>query len=182
MTWATDLLAEIGAPATDANVRVCDLWAASEGTLVHNNPFAISGHFAGATACLAQCGTPSEVMAYDTMAHGVAATAAFMDGSYYVGIVESFRHDVGESALWEAINASPWCRGCQGGKYPIALYNYVSGLPLEPPEDTPMCYDPDRKQLHGIFVLNGKAWHCWQETQPSSPAQAGWHYEPLNTP
>lgn len=116
-------------------MNACSLWAASEGTLSHNNPFAVSGHFPGATTCLAQCGTASEVMAYDTIDHGVAATVSFINGSFYANVRAAFQHDTGLQAIWQAINISPWCAGCQGGKYPIHLYNAIHSGPGPGPQE-----------------------------------------------
>lgn len=134
MTWQRYFLGLIGAPASDHNVRVCDLWASSEGVLDKNNPFACSGKYPGATVCIAQCGTASEVWAYDTIEHGCEAAANFLTGSYYANVLTKFRTDAGEAAIWTAINESPWCSGCQDGKYPIDLYNYVQAHPTPSPD------------------------------------------------
>ena len=176
MTWEADLLAGIGAPASDDNVLVCDLWAASEGTLAHNNPFAVSGHFRGATTCLAQCGTANEVMAYDTLEHGVEATWAFLGGSYYSGIVGAFRADAGPAALYAAINTSPWCSGCQGGHYPIALWNYLQTLPPIPLEvdmqSVVYAPSPGHPEWPGTYAYIGADGHliqCWWDGAASPP-------------
>lgn len=69
-------------------------------------------------------------------ATGVAATVSFLHGSYYVHVVAAFRGDHGPRAIWQAVNASPWCAGCQNGRYPIDLYDYLAGtaggLPPQP--------------------------------------------------
>lgn len=123
--WETDFLNGLGAPLTSPNYQALTLWASSEGTTGSNNPLAISGHHPGSTHCIAQCGSSSEIMAYDTMANGVAANVAFLQGSYYVGVVSAFQKNAGLNAIWAAVNQSPWCTGCQGGKYPIAIYNAI---------------------------------------------------------
>lgn len=69
-------------------------------------------------------------------ATGVAATVSFLRGSYYTAVVAAFVHDRGARAIWEAVNASPWCKGCQQGHYPVQLYDYLRGqgvpLPAQP--------------------------------------------------
>ena len=132
MTWQAYFLGLISAPASPNSVRVCDLWASSEGVLADNNPFACSGKYPGATHCIAQCGTSSEVWAYDTIEHGCEANAAFLGGSYYTAVVGAFRADAGEQALYDAINASPWCSGCQGGHYPVDLYDWLQNQHPQP--------------------------------------------------
>lgn len=120
-TWVDQLLQAIGAPTTDSNRAALRLWAASEGTATSNNPLAISGSNAGATQCIAQCGTNSPVYAYSSMNAGVAATAKFLQGSYYTVVRSAFQNDAGLGAIWASINTSPWCSGCEGGFYPVAL-------------------------------------------------------------
>lgn len=134
MTWQTDLLARWGAPASSTNVEALTLWAQGEGTTDENNPLAVSGWHVGATKCLAQCGTGSPVYAYGTMAQGVAATTAFAAGSNSAGIVASFRDNAGLLAIFDAINSSEWCRGCQGGRYPEPLWAavFIAGPPPPP--------------------------------------------------
>ncbi len=142
MTWQSDLLAGWGAPGSPTNVEALTLWAQGEGTTDDNNPLAISGKFAGCTRCLAQCDTPSPVFAYVTMAAGIAATVAFTEGSNSAGIVQAFREDAGLAAIFEAINRSGWCAGCQGGRYPEPLWAAVQEAPPAPaPNPQPQLED-----------------------------------------
>lgn len=134
--WEDHFLWRISAPATPTNVQACTLWADSEGVLADNNPFACTGKFPGATRCIAQCGTVSEVWAYDTIEHGCDANARFLIENHYSGILNAFRADAGLEPIWQAINSSPWCRGCQGGLYPIQLYRHIHDHPAQ--EEEPM--------------------------------------------
>ena len=124
--WEVLFLNQLGAPLTATNFQALSFWAQSEGTTGSNNPLAISGIHPGSTTCLAQCGSSSPVMAYDTMANGVAANVAFLQGSYYDGVRAAFINDSGLAAIWASINQSPWCAGCQSGKYPNAIYSHLS--------------------------------------------------------
>lgn len=132
--WRVALLGALGAPVTDANLKALAFWHQSEGTAAAtNNPLAISD---GANryphaGCLAQCGSGSPIYAFPDQATGVAATAHFLQGSYYTRVVEAFRSNAGLAGIFAAINSSPWCAGCQSGHYPVALYNAV-GNPNAP--------------------------------------------------
>jgi hypothetical protein len=124
--WEYDLLSALGAPTSQNNLTALNLWALSEGN-VTNNPLATSGRGVGAATCVAQCGSTSPVYVYDTEANGVAQMAKFLQGSYYTAIVRAFKTDAGLAAIFQAINSSPWCKGCQNGQYPVDLANAVGG-------------------------------------------------------
>jgi hypothetical protein len=128
--WEYDLLKALGAPASKNNLTALNLWAQSEGS-VTNNPLATSGQGAGATVCVAQCGSTSPIYEYDTEADGVAQMARFLKGSYYTSIVRAFTDDAGLAAIFQAINSSPWCKGCQNGQYPVDLSQAVGGKDSE---------------------------------------------------
>lgn len=126
--WVDQVLQALGAPTTDSNRAALRAWAASEGTVSSNNPLAFSGTYAGATTCIAQCGSSSPIMAYSSPQQGATNTAAFILGnSSYGSIVQAFRGDAGLQAIWQAINGSPWCSGCQSGSYPTALHAAAGG-------------------------------------------------------
>lgn len=134
--WKVALLTALGAPPSPANLKALELWHTSEGTsLSTNNWLAISD---GANrwphgACLAQCGGNSPIYAFPSQAVGVQATAAFLHGSYYTAVVNAFRQNQGMASIFQAINQSKWCSGCQSGHYPIALYQGLNGpLTLTP--------------------------------------------------
>jgi len=124
--WECDLLKALGAPCSQNNLTALNLWAQSEGS-VTNNPLATSGYGAGRTVCVAQCGSSSPIFEYDNEADGVAQMSKFLSGSYYTAIVRAFQQDAGLAAIFQAINSSPWCKGCQNGQYPIALSQAVGG-------------------------------------------------------
>jgi hypothetical protein len=124
--WECDLLTALGAPCSQNNLLALNYWAQSEGS-VTNNPLATSGKGKGATTCVAQCGSTSPIYEYDTEADGVAQMANFLKGGYYTAIVRAFAQDSGLAAIWQAINNSPWCKGCQSGTYPEALYAVSKG-------------------------------------------------------
>lgn len=170
--WKASLLRAIGAPVTAGNMKALELWATSEGTGSNNNWLAISD---GANRyphgkCLAQCGTSSPIYAFPSQDVGVQATAAFLttrdSAGYYRGVVDAFRNDAGLSGIYQAINASPWCRGCQSGHYPVALYQGLNG-PLAPapgaggssssgsPSSTPVGLSNDSDCFIGPFVMPG---------------------------
>lgn len=128
--WETDLLTGIGAPLSDANYQALALWGASEGTASSNNPLAVSTRFPGATHCIAQCDGSSPVFAYDSMADGVNANISFLQHGYD-GIISAFQQDAGLVPIWAAINASSWCKGCQNGHYPNALYQQLNSTPAQ---------------------------------------------------
>lgn len=131
--WRVALLTAIGAPPTPSNLTALQGWSNSEGpksaagnnwlsiTDPHNqyphapgNPIANNG------------GNP--VWAFPSQDVGVASTASFLlHSSHYGAVLEAFRKDEGLDAIWRAINASPWCSDCQGGKYPVAIYQAVHG-------------------------------------------------------
>lgn len=120
------MLDQLGAPKTDANYQALTLWANSEGSTESNNPLASSGMHPGATHCIAQCGSSSPIMAYDTIGDGVAANVAFLKDNDYGGVIAALQNGQSVHAVWAAINQSGWCRGCQGGIYPEAIYYALS--------------------------------------------------------
>lgn len=124
--WETTFLDQLGAPHTETNYQALTLWAQSEGTTGSNNPLAISGQHPGATSCIAQCGSSSPVMAYDTLDNGVAANVAFLQNNDYGNVIAAFKQGSSLQLIWAAINQSGWCRGCQGGRYPEAIFSALS--------------------------------------------------------
>ena len=133
--WEYDLLKALGAPASQPNLTALNLWAQSEGS-VTNNPLATSGKGAGASACVAQCGSTSPIYEYATEAQGVAHMASFLQGSNYTAIVRAFVQNSGLAAIYQAINNSKWCSGCQNGQYPIDLAKQVGGNTIVPASST----------------------------------------------
>ena len=124
--WVDNLLRALGAPLTGDNRSAIWFWAASEGTVVHNNPLAICCGGVGQTQCFAKCGTSSPIYGFDTIDHGVAANANFIR-SGFPGILKALQGNAGLDAIWQAINESNWCKGCQNGRYPNVLYADIAG-------------------------------------------------------
>lgn len=121
--WPLGLLSEVRAPTSITNIRAMQLWAQSEGMPPsENNPLATSWDGYGGVAINA-----TGVKRYPTITDGVHATAATLALPAYNHIVTALVTTAGLVPIWQAINASPWCRGCQGGKYPVALYDALAG-------------------------------------------------------
>lgn len=133
-TWQQEVLALIGAKWTAAGTRALTLWAQSEGmTPSYHNPLATTlGGYGGHSI------NSAGVQSYPTWPQGERATAATLGASYYVGIVAALKAGNTLYRIWAAINASPWCNGCQKGHYPIALWNVLGkSTPGGPPPPPP---------------------------------------------
>lgn len=134
--WEYELLRYLGTPAPLSNdgmdaqfpnsLLALNLWAQSEGS-VTNNALATSGRGAGATTCVAQCGSSSPIYEYDNVADGVAQMGRFLQGSFYTKIVSALVGNADLGAIYQAINSSPWCKGCQSGQYPVDLAKAAGG-------------------------------------------------------
>jgi len=139
--WQIQLLKDLqalGYPVqiNNTNIAILTYWTLSEDNTGNfnggNNPLAISGLYPGVVGCIAQCGTNSPIGKYDTLSNGVNATAHFLAHESYNGVLTALMdsqdnadgtpNNKGMAAGFIAINASGWCKGCQGGHYPIALY------------------------------------------------------------
>jgi cell wall-associated NlpC family hydrolase len=141
-SWEAALLEAIGAPVNATNLTALALWTQAEGTSGSNNPLAVGGTGPGATSCLAQCGSSTPIMAYDTMADGIAQTAKDLQSPSfgYPAIVTAFQSTTdnnsqpsqqGLATIWASINASSWCSGCDGGTYPNTLHNVLGSTPAQ---------------------------------------------------
>lgn len=100
--------------------------------MLSNNPFKITGLWPGATTCIAQCDSSSPVYQYDTLQDGLTANAEFIaDG--YMNIAQALADTPSQSDgnylyaaqaagnVFQQINQSEWCKGCQNGNYPEQL-------------------------------------------------------------
>ena len=122
MGFVQDLLQSIGAPESENNVRAVELWAASEGTPPEwNNPLATTHDGFGGNP-VNQAG----VRAYPSEQEGVAATVATLNNGLYGPVLDALRKDAGLAAVFAAVNQSAWCSGCQGGHYPVQLWQAVN--------------------------------------------------------
>lgn len=111
-------------PVTTANLEAFSLWAQSEGMPANaHNWLAISTYTKGASAPPYPYSEPF----YDTIWDGASATAQFLTGSNYDAVRLAFQDGNSLLNTYAAINASPWCAGCQTGHYPIALWDYLAG-------------------------------------------------------
>lgn len=126
--WRYGVLAALGAPDTAVNLDALDWWAQSEGTPSWwNNWLATTEPGYGGRDV-----NSYGVKAYPTLDDGIAATAATLRGSAYFRVVQALRSGNSLTAIFDAVNASPWCYGCQAGHYPVALYNHL-GRPAPAP-------------------------------------------------
>jgi hypothetical protein len=132
--WRRLLLDKIDAPANQTNLTALGAWAASEGMPIFtNNPLAATTSAPGATPY------PKApiVKVYLSVEQAADVYAGMLNSSLYRPIRDALRASEDYQAIFEAINASPWCGGCQGGKYPIGLWSIVFGnvSPQPPPQD-----------------------------------------------
>lgn len=120
------LAAGIGAPVSLGVGTVLALWAQSEGVPAEaHNPMATLRTGYGETYR-----PPWTAPFYP---HLYAGQRAFVDtltsgGAGYDGILRALRGDEGIVVTFNAVNESAWCRGCQGGNYPVDLYNAMVAI------------------------------------------------------
>lgn len=77
---------------------------------------------------------------------GISALYNFLQGSNYNEIRAAFKQGTDIVRMFNAINSSPWCAGCQGGHYPIQLWNYIGGSgPLAPPGSPQAAIDAETR-------------------------------------
>jgi len=114
--WEHLLLMALRAPVTKTNLLALDYWAQSE------EPGGISPDFNPLN--YGQSSTKRN--AYNSYKPFVNAVAnQLLIGDYgYDKIVAALRNPNSTlEDIWKAINQSSWCRGCQGGRYPTALFS-----------------------------------------------------------
>ena len=115
------VMEDIGGPYSADTLDALLLWAQSEGTPDSwNNPLATTLDCCGGTDV-----NSDGVKAYPTVNDGTSATYRTLQGSAYSAVVSAIRNNASWSDIWSAINASPWCSGCQSGLYPVALYDAI---------------------------------------------------------
>jgi hypothetical protein len=121
-SWQQSLMGLLGAPYNGITLRACNDWAASEGMPGYaHNWFATSLKTTG----WRQPDPPFDEPFYNNLATGLYATANSIKNSRYgyPAILAAFRAGNSLEAIWAAINASTWCRGCSAGKYPAVMYD-----------------------------------------------------------
>ena len=166
-TWIPKLMASMGWPDDPAVSLALDLWSLSEDSTYKmqsycHNYIAITwppGQKApwnsfkcGASTCHVQC--------YGSEAEGVNATMRFLQQSTYSLLDTEMQETWWKGKLekiYYLINGLPFCGGCQGGKYPIVLYNYLAGHIRNQPSNvlTPGKPIPISRVPVSIFT----AWH-----------------------
>lgn len=120
-TWRTELLRYIAAPKSSANLTALALWAQSEGMPAwENNPLACGTTHPGSYAVNAD-----GVQAYPTVIVGADVIGWTLLRAPYTAISAALISDAGMPAVYLAVNASTWCKGCQSGHYPVALYQAI---------------------------------------------------------
>ena len=126
--WQVDLLSYLSAPNTGGNVDVLTMWADSEQVAGWANNWL-------ATTWKTLDSIPYNdkgVQAYPDQFTGVEATGdTLLDSDPIFGyglIVLGLRNDFGPNfQMWDYINKSSWCSGCDGGFYPNVFYAYLQG-------------------------------------------------------
>lgn len=153
--WRALVLDQLGAPTSDDNVRALQLWHQSEGTPEDwNNWLAttIDGHGGRIV-------NSAGVKQYPTVEDGVAATVATLRLSYYDLVVKHLQTGAALVDIFSAINQSPWCGGCQGGHYPLVLWEFVMSTHADPthvpgfPEYDVKMTDAVARKDGGVYVL-----------------------------
>lgn len=78
---------------------------------------------------------------YPTFTDGVRALSKTLQETRYTAVVAALQAGNSMTRIWNAVNQSPWCNGCQTGKYPAVLYEEITATnpvtPLPPPAAGP---------------------------------------------
>lgn len=166
-SWIPALITAMGWPDDPAVSLGLDLWSLSEdstygmqnkchnyiaitwpnGTLPPWNSFKC-----GNSTCHVQC--------YASQAAGIAATVTFLQQTPY-SLLDQEMHEAWWKGKLEkifyAINGAPFCSGCQGGHYPIRLYDYLAGHIRSQPSDTLVPGEGPKLQRTPVSIFT--AWH-----------------------
>lgn len=120
--WIGTLLANLSAPQNGVNTLACTLWAQSEGLpLWYHNWFATFEYVTGWQPARTGFSPPY----YPKKIDGITATVDTLKQANMATITNALRAGAPLPTIFEAINRSPWCLGCQTGHYPIALYEAI---------------------------------------------------------
>ena len=127
--WKALVLYELNAPLSELNNDALQWWADSEGMPASDNNWLATtiGGFGGYPV------NSVGVKAYPTVQAGAQATVATLQGGAYAGVVNAFRDGNSLVDIWQQVNASPWCRGCQNGLYPVVLFRNLGATPTTSP-------------------------------------------------
>jgi len=171
--WIPEVLKSIGAPDDWAGSLALDLWAQSEG--MDSSWFNWLAHTDRVAGCYAPALLPDGsrntdgVVRCPTHAAGVIATVYALSLPYYTRVIFWLRQDLTKDKLdsiWLAINDSPWCGHCQGGHYPIRLYNYLHEHGAPPPlrDAAAAAAKRERPVARPVSLFNGWAYLMKQLT------------------
>jgi hypothetical protein len=135
-SWTYAFLQSIGAPATSNNLYALQQWSLSEDPTgsylsARNNPLATTD-FSGSNGYVLSNDGTTKIPTFPTLAAGAAAFAHTLSNGAngYSGIVSAFQSGTTSlSQIYQAINNSDWCRGCNGGQYPPTLAASVNKTP-----------------------------------------------------
>lgn len=118
--WVADVLGGLHATPTVGNTNVLRLWAASEGMPAGTyNWLAATDKRKGSRNY-----NKAGVQEYPSYRVGVEVVVTKLSGKLYGDIGAALV--AGDArAAYEAINTSPWCKGCQGGEYPVAVLRWI---------------------------------------------------------
>jgi peptidoglycan hydrolase CwlO-like protein len=125
--WAALLMPRLGAPACTNNLIVVVAWETQEYTQARWNPLATTKDMPGATGF-----NSTGVKDYRSLRQGLEATRLTLEGGApswgYQAVLDSLRSCAAPMVTARAVNASAWCRGCEGGGYVTALVPAVQAF------------------------------------------------------
>jgi hypothetical protein len=135
--WRYQLLKRVGAPVTWPNLDALQAWALSESGYNDSYGTNLAGPMAyNPLAITDSYGVPTTgdvnsagVKQFGSTSAGVDATARFLEHGY--GNVIQALKDSDPNALYQAVNQSGWCSGCEGGQYPVALASWLGGTSFQ---------------------------------------------------
>lgn len=133
LPWVNAVLTGLGATPNGDNDLALALWAQAEGApdWRHNWLNTTMPGYGGYSV------NSAGVRAYPTFNDGVRATVATLKQNIMSGVAFALRSNMDIGVIFEAINASPWCAHCQGGHYPVTIYNYLQAHGQSPTSVTP---------------------------------------------
>lgn len=131
--WRVQMLEAIRAPVNATNLTALQAWALSESGFNSTYGTNLAGPLAfNPLAITDSYGVPTVgdvnsvgVKKFANTQAGVQATVRFWQHGYQ-GIIDALKSS-DPVALYQAVNQSGWCAGCEGGHYPVGLYGYLSG-------------------------------------------------------
>lgn len=137
-SWQALVCKKGGWPQSAINEYALSLWADSEGmSTFANNPLAATDHLPGSTPY-----PPSPIVqVYISLDQAAQLYVNKFNSSTYGDIGTALAQGDDLEAIYIAVNDSPWCGGCQGGHYPVDLYNAVYGS-VAPPKSAPPVQPP----------------------------------------